>query len=111
MRPSNAEFIQKHGGISSLKIETLDSVGGHDLVWQLDSQKATGQWETGQVNITGRDVVISVEKDPNVNDGFAAVDEFFFDRNLDFCFTEPAGADVKTTTTKSPPSGPSRFAV
>ena len=64
-------------------------------------------WEIGQVNITGRDIVISAEKDPAVNGGFAGVDEFYFTKGLDNCETIPSNADVpsSTTTTPSPKSG------
>ena len=75
-------------------------------MWQLDKENALSDWDIGQVNITGRDVIISVQKDPNVNGGFAAVDEFFFDRDVDTCKTKPAEAEVHiTTTTSSPKSG------
>ena len=78
-------------------------------MWQLDRGNAPGKWDIGQVNITGRDVIISVEKDPNINGGFVALDDFFFDRNLDFCKTLPIEAEVQTTTTTSSPSGAYSF--
>ena len=85
----------------------MEQSGEYETVWYLERDKAPGQWEIGQVNITGRDVIISAEKDPAVNGGFAAVDEFYFTRNIDLCETIPGYADVPTTTTTSsaPPSG------
>ena len=42
--------LQKDGGISSLKVETLDpSLGQYDVVWLLDRAEAEGAWQLGQV--------------------------------------------------------------
>ena len=42
--------LQKEGGISSLKVETLDpSLGQYDVVWLLDRAEAEGAWQLGQV--------------------------------------------------------------
>ena len=42
--------VQKDGGISSLKVETLDpSLGQYDVVWLLDRAEAEGAWQLGQV--------------------------------------------------------------
>ena len=48
--PDTVFCLQKEGGISSLKVETLDpSLGQYDVVWLLDRGEAEGAWQLGQV--------------------------------------------------------------
>ena len=50
--PDTVFCLQKEGGISSLKVETLDpSLGQYDVVWLLDRAEAEGAWQLGQVII------------------------------------------------------------
>ena len=89
----------------------MDQSGVYETVWYLERDKAPDLWEIGQVNITGRDVIISAEKDPAVNSGFAGVDEFYFTRNIDLCETIPSSAGLPTTTTTTPAPHSGRWQV
>ena len=113
--PDTVFCVQKEGGISSLKVETLDpSLGQYDVVWLLDRGEAEGAWQLGQVtsylviynyiynhiyistylqvNITGRNIVLTAAREAGVSTGFVAVDDFLVFAGEDKCATQPEAA-------------------
>ena len=101
--------VQKDGGIKSLKVETLDpSLGQYDVVWLLDRAEAEGAWQLGQVtsylvicnniyitiptypqvNITGRNIVLTAAREAGLDTGFVAVDDFLVFAGEDKCATQ-----------------------
>ena len=95
-------------------MKTEESSGEYNTIWELRAQDAVDKWTVGQVNITGKNIVIEAIKN-QVHSGFAAVDEFLILPDLDKCNTEPPQAYVptpeppSTTSTSTTSSGSGKF--
>ena len=82
-----------------MKIETYEEGGRREIIWKMDTGTA-GEWELGQVNISGMNIIFTVEKAAG-NNGFVALDELLLVDNIDKCDTQPKDAVVDKTTTST----------
>ena len=87
-----------------MKIETYEEGGRREIIWKMVTGTG-GLWEIGQVNVTGMNIIITVEKAAG-STGFVALDELFLVDNVEKCETLPPEAAVDVTTTTAEHNNP-----
>ena len=74
---------------------------GWETLWNLKSSDSDGRWVLGQVNITGRSILIVAEKEDGESSGYAAVDDFIEVEDVGKCDVLPEAA-APTPASKYP---------
>ena len=79
---------------------------GYDTLWQLENKDSEERWQIGQVNITGRSILVVAEKDSDVSGGYLAVDDFIGASGMEKCDNLPPQSDPNHSTTPPSPKFP-----
>ena len=87
----NFILYQKSSGIKQMKIIS-ETEKGWETLWNLKSSDSDGRWVLGQVNITGKSILIVAEKEDGESSGYAAVDDFIEVEDVGKCDVLPEAA-------------------